>query len=118
MGKRVFISYSKSDPEPTRELADFLTARGYSVWWDTNLTAGEIFRKTIDREINAADAVIVIWTPHSVTSDWVVAEADHGAQLVPRHSDYDMLNPSITATLAGVLDRRGLRCCERRPVSV
>src|SRR6266446_4231052 len=38
--------------------------------------------------------------------------------LVPRHSDYDMLNRNITATLAGVSDRRGLRCCERRPVAV
>ena len=36
------------------------------------------------------------------------------AALVPRHSDYDMLNPSITATLARVSDRRGLRYCEGR----
>src|SRR6266436_1976038 len=40
------------------------------------------------------------------------------SELVPRHSDYDMLNRNITATLAGVSDRRGLRCCERRPVAV
>jgi hypothetical protein len=33
-------------------------------------------------------------------------------------SDYDMLNPHITATLARVSDRRGLRYCERRPVAV
>ncbi len=38
--------------------------------------------------------------------------------LVPRHSDCDMLNPNITATLAGVSDRRGLRYCEGRPVAV
>jgi hypothetical protein len=38
--------------------------------------------------------------------------------LVPRRSDYDMLNLSITATLAGVSDRRGLRYCERRAVAV
>jgi len=38
--------------------------------------------------------------------------------LVPRHSDFDMLNPSITATLARVLGPRGLRYCERRPVAV
>ncbi len=80
MPGRIFISYSKADPQPTRELADFLTARGYSVWWDTNLTAGEVFREVIDRELDAADAVIVIWTPHSVGSNWVIAEADHGAR--------------------------------------
>jgi hypothetical protein len=37
--------------------------------------------------------------------------------LAPRHSDYEMLNPHITATLARVSDRRGLRYCERRPVA-
>jgi hypothetical protein len=80
MPGRIFISYSKADPEPTRALADFLKAQGYTVWWDTNLTSGENFRKVIDRELDAADAVIVIWTPHSVASNWVIAEADHAAR--------------------------------------
>ena len=80
MPGRIFISYSKADPEPTRALADFLTAQGYSVWWDTNLTSGEVFREVIDRELAAADAVIVIWTAHSVASNWVIAEADDAAR--------------------------------------
>ena len=80
MPGRIFISYSKADPEPTRALADFLTAQGYTVWWDTNLTSGEVFREVIDRELAAADAVIVIWTAHSVASNWVVSEADDAAR--------------------------------------
>ena len=80
MPGRVFISYSKAEPEPTRELADFLTSQGYTVWWDTNLTSGEVFRKVIDRELAAADAVIVIWSAHSVASNWVVSEADDAAR--------------------------------------
>ncbi len=80
MPGRIFISYSEADPQPTRELADFLTARGYSVWWDTNLTAGEMFREVNDRELDAADAVIVIWTAHSVASNRVIAEAERGAR--------------------------------------
>jgi hypothetical protein len=72
MPGRIFISYSKAEPKPTEELADFLTAQGYTVWWDTNLTSGEVFREVIDRELAAADAVIVIWTAHSVASNWVV----------------------------------------------
>jgi hypothetical protein len=80
MPGRIFISYSKADPEPTRALADFLTAQGYSVWWDTNLTSGEVFREVIDRELAAADAVIVIWTAHSVASNWVISEADDAAR--------------------------------------
>ncbi len=80
MPGRIFISYAKADPEPTRALADFLTAQGYTVWWDTNLTSGEVFREVIDRELAAADAVIVIWTAHSVASNWVVSEADDAAR--------------------------------------
>ncbi len=49
---------------------------------------------------------------------WIVLSVTWVGFLVPRHSDYDMLNRNITATLAGVSDRRGLRCCERRPVAV
>ena len=77
MAGRIFISYSKEQPEPTKALAAFLTGKGYSVWWDANLTSGERFRDAIDREIEAADAAIVIWTPHSITSEWVISEADH-----------------------------------------
>jgi TIR domain len=73
----IFISYSKQEPQPTQEVAAYLKSEGYSVWWDTNLTSGEIFREVIDRELNAAKAVIVIWTAHSVASNWVLAEADH-----------------------------------------
>ena len=80
MQKRIFISYSKAEPKPTRELAEFLTAQGYTVWWDTNLTSGEVFREVIDRELAAADAVIVIWTAHSVASNWVISEADDAAR--------------------------------------
>jgi formylglycine-generating enzyme required for sulfatase activity len=77
MPGKIFISYSKQQPEPTRDVAALLTSAGYAVWWDTNLTSGEIFREIIDRELNAADAVIVIWTHQSVSSKWVLAEADH-----------------------------------------
>jgi hypothetical protein len=89
----IFISYSKQQPQPTRDVAAFLTSQGYSVWWDTNLTSGEIFRDVIDRELEAAKAVIVIWTAHSVASKWVRAEADHAdrdGKLIPlRTRDLD-----------------------------
>jgi formylglycine-generating enzyme required for sulfatase activity len=89
----IFISYSKQQPQPTHEVAAYLKSQGYSVWWDTDLTAGEIFRDVIDRELDAAKAVIVIWTKHSVASKWVLAEADHAdrdGKLIPlRTRDLD-----------------------------
>jgi TIR domain len=79
----IFISYSKEHTQPTRDVADYLTREGYSVWWDTNRTAGERFRDVIDRELDAAKVVIMIRTAHSVASKWVLAEADHADQHAP-----------------------------------
>jgi flagellar biosynthesis GTPase FlhF len=75
---RVFISYSKQDSEPARRLAELLEKHGHSVWWDLKIRSGEVFRDVIDRELEAADAVIVIWTSQSIASKWVIAEAEHG----------------------------------------
>jgi TIR domain len=78
MPPKIFISYSSERPKPTQEVVSLLEAAGYQTFWDTrNLTAGEAFRKVISRELDAADAVIVIWSPESVNSDWVYSEADH-----------------------------------------
>lgn len=74
---RIFISYLKQTPQPTTELARILQLAGHTVWWDTNLFSGEAFREAIDRELDAADVVIVIWTDESIKSNWVLAEADH-----------------------------------------
>jgi hypothetical protein len=78
MPAKVFISYSKERlVELTRDVASLLESAGYAAWWDTSLTPGEVFREVINRELDDADAVVVIWTPESVRSKWVVAEAGH-----------------------------------------
>ena len=71
----VFISYSKQAPQPTRDLARDLEERGFTVWWDTELLAGDEFHDKIKEEITTAKIVIVIWSPASVKSSWVQAEA-------------------------------------------
>jgi predicted nucleotide-binding protein len=72
----VFISYSKSYVQITRDLAADLEAKGLTVWWDTDLLAGESFRQRIIQELQACKAAIVIWTPQSVISDYVISEAE------------------------------------------
>jgi hypothetical protein len=74
---QIFISYSKKDPQPTRDVAAFLEREGYSVWWDADLTSGQAFGDIIDKELDTARAAIVIWTIDSVKSKWVRAEARH-----------------------------------------
>ena len=59
----IFISYSKQCPEHTKALAADLQARGHATWWDTSLLPGDDFPDLIERKIDKAKAVIVIWTP-------------------------------------------------------
>ena len=48
---------------------------GFSVWWDASLHSGETFDEVIERNLREAKAVVVLWSPRSVTSRWVRAEA-------------------------------------------
>src|SRR5262245_40581735 len=82
----IFISYSKADRDKVVILAAYLESEGWTVWWDTNLAAGDAFRDEIMKQLAAARAVIVLWTPTSVKSDFVRAEAGRAkadSKLIP-----------------------------------
>jgi adenylate cyclase len=83
----VFVSYSKkTEREISTTIVAALEAVGYKVWWDTNLISGDEFSDVIRRELVGSRAVLVIWTPVSVKSRWVKAEAmmaDIDEKLVP-----------------------------------
>jgi TolB-like protein/Tfp pilus assembly protein PilF len=71
----VFISYSKASRAETEQLAKELQGKGFSVWWDASLVAGENFGDVIMAELAQARAAIVIWDSASVKSEWVRSEA-------------------------------------------
>ncbi|HEX5380289.1 MAG TPA: TIR domain-containing protein, partial [Phenylobacterium sp.] len=71
----VFISYSREDRAIARQFAEALAHEGLDVWWDVALRSGEVFDMVIERALSAARAVIVLWSPRSVESRWVRAEA-------------------------------------------
>jgi hypothetical protein len=63
-----------------------LERAGFNVWWDAALRSGETFDEVIEKELRAAKAVVVLWSPRSVASRWVRAEAtlaDRFNKLVP-----------------------------------
>lgn len=74
----IFISYAAADRERARDLAQTLGAHGWSVWWDRDIPFGEPFDRVIERELDGARAVIVLWSKVSVESDWVRNEARRG----------------------------------------
>ena len=71
----VFISYAREDEPKARQLADALTARGWGVWWDRAITPGEVFSRVIQRELEAAPCVVVLWSRASIASEYVQDEA-------------------------------------------
>jgi hypothetical protein len=73
----LFISYARPDRSVAEALADEFGRAGYSVWWDSELLGSDHFREVIQAELYAARACLVIWTPHSVKSRFVLDEADY-----------------------------------------
>src|SRR5215471_13920403 len=71
----VFVSYAKTDRSLASKLVAMLEAEGWSVWWDTSLGAADLYRDEIMKQLVSARAVIAIWSPNSIRSDWVRAEA-------------------------------------------
>ena len=71
----VFVSYAKTDRPLASKLVAMLEAEGWSIWWDTSLGAADLYRDEIMKQLAAARAVITIWSPNSIKSDWVRAEA-------------------------------------------
>jgi serine/threonine-protein kinase len=62
----VFISYKAEDRRRIQPLVQALQSDGYSVWWDQHIGAGDDWRQTIERQLDAAKCVIVAWSKRSV----------------------------------------------------
>lgn len=82
----VFISYSHHDKETARTLTATLRAEGFDVWWDEHIYAGAEWEALLMSVIANAKAVLVLWSPRSVVSKWVLKEAliaSRSGRLVP-----------------------------------
>jgi hypothetical protein len=85
-GTEVFLSYCRADRAAARHIAESFAAEGIGVWWDAALQSGETFDEVIEQRLREAQAVVVLWSPRSVSSRWVRAEAtlaDRKNKLVP-----------------------------------
>jgi hypothetical protein len=82
----VFISYSKADHALALTLSTFLESEGWTVWWVKSLGDADHYRDEITKQLDAARAVITIWTPNSIKSGWVRAETERAkaeGKLIP-----------------------------------
>ncbi len=86
----LFLSYARADAAIAQRLANTLEQLGYTVWWDALIAGGEAYSRSIADALDKADAVLVLWSAHSVDSDWVKDEAAQGREahrLVPLSVD-------------------------------
>lgn len=82
----VFVSYSSHDRDRVASLVEAIERRGWTVWWDRKIDAGVSFDREIEKAIDAAKCVVVVWSAASADSDWVRNEATEGLErgvLVP-----------------------------------
>ncbi len=83
---RVFLSYDHEDVALAKPLVAALERAGHTVWYDRHIHGGAQYSSKIEQALDAADAVVVLWSPRSVESAWVRDEAAEGrnrGKLVP-----------------------------------
>lgn len=74
----IFLSYAKEDRPLARAITKIFESCGWSVFWDRKIAAGEDWRQVVQSELDAAGAVVVLWSHASVASGWVLEEAERG----------------------------------------
>jgi hypothetical protein len=70
----VFLSYSRTDRELAEQVVRALRAIGVDVWWDQDMP-GVDWQQELERQVTELSALVVIWTPASINSDYVRDEA-------------------------------------------
>jgi adenylate cyclase len=72
----IFISYARSTADQAKQVAEALRGLGYDVWRDDELPAHRAYAEVIEERLQAAKAVVVVWSAEAVKSEWVQSEAD------------------------------------------
>jgi hypothetical protein len=76
----IFISYKREEQAIARKLANALESEGWTVWWDPKLRAGEHFDDVIEKALNEAKCITVLWSELSVKSRYIRDEATYALE--------------------------------------
>jgi len=77
----IFVSYTEKDREQARRVATTLESVGWTVWWDRRIPAGDTWRNVLEKALANTRCMIVLWSAHSIESEWVYEEATEGRRL-------------------------------------
>lgn len=76
----VFLSYARANAKAAKQVATALREQGYSVWLDEHLPAHRTYSDVIEEQLEAAKAVVVLWSGEAVRSQWVRSEANRARE--------------------------------------
>ena len=76
----VFFSYSREDRAHALPIIEALQSAGFNIWYDGMLEPGVKYLEKTEHVLMNARAVIVLWSPRSVQSNWVRDEAMIGRE--------------------------------------
>jgi hypothetical protein len=71
----VFVSYASSDRPRAEQLKVWFEQAGWSVWIDRDIDLSDTWGEGIQRELNGARLVVVLWGAEARRSEWVQREA-------------------------------------------
>ena len=76
----IFLCYSRADAVVAERLVTRLQVEGWSVFIDRDTPVGSRWHQRIESELEAARAVVVLWSAASRDSDYVLEEAEYGKE--------------------------------------
>lgn len=77
----VFLSYARPSLDDAMRIADCLRSAGYSVWFDESIPAHRAYTDVISEQLDAASAVLVLWSTEAAASHWVRSEANRAREM-------------------------------------
>lgn len=101
----VFLSYARADEKAARAIIKLIERAGFRVWWDGLIPSGERFSAKISEALEAAGAVVVLWSANSAKSNWVQDEASFAR-------DHQRLVPILIDGTEPPLGFRQLQCVD------
>jgi TIR domain len=107
----IFLSYKREEVEDAKRVRDALGRAGFRVWWDENVQCGQQWSAEIDRSLQDAGCVVVLWSAAAVRSPWVRHESSKAMalqtyapcriELVPIDAPFDQVQASDLTNWGG-----------------
>ena len=79
-GPEVFVSYAREDTAVAESIVVRLGKERWSVFWDREIPVGLTWDDIVEKALDAAKCVVVLWSSASRDSEWVRIEANEGAE--------------------------------------